>query len=108
MIYLLQDNTLPEDSTRAKQISAHESQFTLMDGILYYIDAHHNNRKQVAVPSQLQEQLLRESHRDIYSGHFSGNRLYNMLLTHWWWSRMYVDAMALCKKCTECAIVMEA
>ena len=82
MIDFFQDNVLPEDSTRAKQLSAQESQFILMDGILYYIDARHNNCKRVAVPSHLPEQLPRESHRGIYSGCFFGNRLYNML-KHW-------------------------
>ena len=35
MIDFLQDDILPEDSTRAKQLSAQEPQFTLMDGIFY-------------------------------------------------------------------------
>ena len=39
IIDFLQDNTLPEDSTRARHLSAQEPQFTLLDGILYYIDA---------------------------------------------------------------------
>ena len=52
---------------------------------------------------------MRESQlHGIYSGHLSGNRVYNMLLGHWWWCRMYVDAMALCKKCPECGIVTGA
>ena len=40
----------------------------------------------------------------MYSGHFSGNRLYNTLLRHWWWPGMYLVATAYCKKCPECAI----
>ena len=53
MIDDLQDNILPEDSTRAKQLSAQESQRTLMDGILYYIDVCHDNHKRIAVLSHL-------------------------------------------------------
>ena len=108
MTDFLQDNILPEDCTSAKYLSAQASQFTVMDGILYYINERHNNRKRVAVPFHLQEQLLRENNHCIHSGHFFGNRLYNTLLRHWWWPKMYVDAMALYKKCPECAIVTGA
>ena len=108
MIDFLQNGVLPEDSDRARKLSAQECLFALVDGILYFIDARHGNCKRVAVPSHLREQLLRESHRGIYSGHFSGNRLYNLLVKHWWWPGMYADAMAFCKKCPECAIVTGA
>ena len=103
-IMYLQDGTLPEDSNRARRLAAQESVFVLLDGILYYVDQHHGNRRRVAVPTHLREQLLKESHRGVYSGHFSGNRLYNTLLRHWWWPGMYLDATAYCKKCPECAI----
>ena len=108
IIDFLQDGTLPEDSSRARKLSAQESLFALVGGILYYIDARHNNRKRVAVPSHLREQLLRESHRGAYSGHFSGSRLYNTLVRHWWWPGMYANAVTFCKKCPECAVVTGA
>ena len=108
MIDFLQVGVLPDDSSRAKKLTAQEPLFALVDGILFYIDARHGNRKRVAVPSHLREQLLVQSHREVYSGHFSGNRLYNTLVRHWWWPGMYADAMALCKKCPECAVVTGA
>ena len=108
MIDFLQVGVLPDDSSRAKKLTAQEPLFALVDGILFYIDARHGNRKRVAVPSHLREQLLVQSHRGVYSGHFSGNRLYNTLVRHWWWPGMYADAMALCKKCPECAVVTGA
>ena len=60
------------------------------------------------MPTQLRDQLLKESHRGMYSGHFSGNRLYNTLVRYWWWPGMYKDAMAFCKKSPEFAIVTGA
>ena len=108
MTDFLQNGVLPEDSNRAKKLAAQESLFALIDGILYYVDPRHGNRKKIAVPSHLREQLLEENHRGIYSGHFSGNRLYNTLVRHWWWAGMYADAMAFCKRCPECAIATGA
>ena len=44
-------------------LAAQESWFTLLDGVLYYVDARHGNRRRVAVPSHLREQqLLSDSH----------------------------------------------
>ena len=105
MIDFLQDGALPGDPQRAKKVSAQESLFALVDSVLYFVDPHRGHRKRVAVPSHLWEHLLRECHRGIYSGHFSGNRLYNTLAGHWWWPGMYADALETCRNCPECAIV---
>lgn len=105
MINFLQKGTLPEDPVRARRLAAQEQLLALVDRMLYYVDARRGNRKRAAVPHHLREQLLKESHRGIYSGHFSGNRLYNTLARHWWWPGMYADAMAFCKRCPECAAV---
>ena len=48
---------------------------------------------------------MRENHSGLMAGHFSGNRLYNVLLRHWWWEGMYSDTREHCKSCSQCAIV---
>ena len=86
VIHFLQNVTLPEDYSRAKEPAAQESVFGLMDGILHYVDTRHGNPEKVAVPSHLPQQSLKESRRGVYSSHFSGNKLYNTLLRNWWWT----------------------
>ena len=108
MMKFLEKGELPDDLDRAKKLVAQESQFSVIDGILYYIDRRHENRKRVFVPSHLREHLLRETHGGMFSGHFSAHKLYNALLKHWWWRGMYADIFAFCKKCPECAIVTGA
>ena len=49
--------------------------------------------------------MLEETHSGHLGGHFSGNRLYNTLVRHWWWEGMYADAQKYSKSCPECAIV---
>ena len=79
MILFLQDGTLPDDPTKAKKLIAQESVLVLVGGILYYVNPHGDYKRRAAVPSHLREQLLNENHRGVFSGHFSGPRLYNML-----------------------------
>ena len=35
----------------------------------------------------------------------AGNRLYNVLVRHWWWQGMYTDTLQYCKNCPQCAVV---
>ena len=108
MIEFLGENKLPDDSSQAKKIAAQESQFTFTDGVLYFIDHRYGNQRRVVVPRQLREKLLHEVHGGTYSGHFSARKVYNALLRHWWWSGMYADVLAFCKRCPYCAIVTGA
>ena len=108
MMEFLGNGSLPSDGDRAKKLAAQEPLFSLLGDVLYYIDHKRENRKRVAVPQHLREQLLRENHKGLYGGHFAGQRVYNTLVRHWWWEQMYADAMIFCKQCPECAIVMGA
>ena len=105
VVEFIRDGKAPKDDRRAKKLAAREALFTMVDGILYYLDPRRDNRKRAAVPHHLHEKILQESHRGVYSGHFAGNKLYNGLVKHWWWDGMYADAVAFCKKCPECAVV---
>lgn len=93
------------DSTQAKKLVAQETQFSMIDKILYYIDHRHGNRRRVAVPQHLREKLLRKTHGGTYGGYFSSHKVYNTLLRHWWSKGMFADVLAFCKRCPDCAVV---
>ena len=95
---------LPEDSTKARKVALQESLFTIVEGILYFIDSRHQNQKRAVVPQHLRTKILQETHSSFYGGHFSGQRLYNSLRTRWWWRGMFNDALRFAKACPECAI----
>ena len=101
----LERGLLPEDDSRARRIILQESQFAIIDEILYFIDPRRKNQRRVAVPEQLRQQILRETHSSPYGGHFSGQRLYNALAGRWWWEGMFSDAEKFATSCPECAIV---
>ena len=101
----LECGTFPDDDSRARKIVLQGSQIAAIDEILYFIDPKQKNQRRVAVPEHLRQQILREAHCSPYSGHFSGQHLYNVLTTRWWWEGMFSDAKKFVKSCPECAIV---
>ena len=104
IINFLDKGVLPECDARARKIATQSSQFAIVEDVLYYIDPKHANRKRAAVPSHLQREILDNTHSGRLGRHFSGNRLYNSLVTHWWWEGMYADAVQYAKSCPECAL----
>ena len=81
--------------------------FMVIDNVLYFVENRRGGggRRQVAVPSHLQKQLLEDSHGGRNAGHFSGPRLYAALRRKWWWRNMYRHAVEFCRSCGECATV---
>jgi len=61
---------------------AQASMLTLVDDILYYVHPKQENRRRVVVPKHLRKQIMEENHSGPMAGHFSGNRLYNVLVRH--------------------------
>ena len=108
IISFLERGELPEDEKRARKIALQSSSFELEDEVLYFLDARRHYQKRAVVPDHLKEKVMKETHSGPFSGHFSGNRLYNVLVRMWWWDGMYNDAVSHCKNCPECAIVTGA
>ena len=105
IVNFLQDGTLPTDSKLARKLAAQAESFTLIEGILYFIDSRRGDRKRCAVPKHLRQKVMDDSHRGPMSGHFSGPKLYQALMRHWWWPGMYSDVISHCTACPQCAIV---
>ena len=108
MIQFLMDGSLPDDNKVARKVAIQATCFTIIDGVLYFVDNKRNNRKRCVVPRHLRNQIMEENHSGPMSGHFSGQKLYNALVTHWWWQGMYNDVIAHCRSCPQCAIVNAA
>jgi len=87
----LRDGSLPDDNKAVKRTSCQSSFFTIVNGILEPKHDHH--------------MILEESHSGLMAGHFAGEKLYKLLVTHWWWQGMYSDVMAHCTSCSQCVIV---
>ena len=84
-ITYLENEELLADAKKAKKIVNLAQHLVLLDHILYYVDTRQDNLKCVA-------------------GHFSGEKLYNILVRDWWWEGMYTDTHHYCRNCPECTI----
>ena len=104
LICFLETEELPEDNRRAKKVATQRSLFAIIEDVLYYVDTKRGYQKRIVVPKHLREQILKETHRGLMSGHFSGRRTFGALAKHWWWESMYVDTLKYVESCPECTI----
>ena len=102
----IESGRVPEDIHRAHRLVSERSLFTVVDGILYFVDPKRRDRKRAVVPKQLRRRILEEAHSSRFTGHFSGQRLYASLLLHWWWRGMSQDAVDFARSCPEYAVAM--
>ena len=58
-----------------------------------------------AVPKHLRCKLMEEYHRGPMGAHFSGNRLFAVLSSRWWWQGMHRDGVHFTRNCPECTTV---
>ena len=94
----LERGVLPNDDTQA-------TLFMVMDGVLYFLDPHKKDHRRVVVPTHLQTEVIKIAHGGLFGGHFSGNRVHNMLSRTLWWEKMYADILSYCKSCPNCPFV---
>ena len=99
----LKTGALPKEEQRACKIAAQANLFGMDNSVLYYIDPKRKSRKRTVVPHHLKERLIKSVHGGPLAGHFSNNRLYNLLVRSWWWDGMYVDVAKHCRNCPQCA-----
>ena len=90
LIHHMNKGTLPADENKARKIAAQAPSFSLLNGILYFVDSKNKNRKRCVVPVQMRQQLMEENHSGPMAGHFSADKLYKTMATHWWWQLRYV------------------
>ena len=82
MRQLLEFEILPADGETARSLAAQALNFTMVDNVLYYVDAKKGGHRRTAVPQHLQRFILADYHAGKMAGHFSGTRLYATLCRH--------------------------
>ena len=95
---------LPDDEHKSRRIVLQRPLLAVVGGVLCYVDPKRKNRQRVAVPKSMQQRILEETHSGPFAAHFSGQRMFNTLVTSWWWEHMFEDAVRVAKSCPECAI----
>ena len=101
LITFISHGVLPLEEAIARKMALQRYLFTIVEGVLYYVDPKRDNRKRAVVPKHLQKRILEEVHAGPYGAHFSGQRMLSTLVSSWWWERMFSDAFRFAKACPE-------
>ncbi|CAF2122901.1 unnamed protein product, partial [Rotaria magnacalcarata] len=87
--------------------TSNHSSFILEDSKLYKVISHQNNSNRIIkalyLPSSMINSLLKACHDDPLTGaHFSTDRMYYKILSHFWWPRMKIGIQCYVKSCSLC------
>ena len=105
IVKYLENKQLPSEAEHARRIVLQSPLFSVIDGILYFIDIRKGGHQRTVVPRHLRSQLMEEHHKGPMGSHFSGNKLFKTMSHHWWWPGMHKDLVQFARNCPECVIV---
>jgi len=101
IIDFLESGILPSEEKQAKVIALTQSQYTLVDNVLYYVQQDGSLR--VIPPAGTREELFHQAHEGVYGGHLGDAKIYSELQRHYWWPKMRSDINHWNKSCLTCA-----
>ena len=97
IIDFLESGILPSEEKQAKLITCTQSQYTLIDSVLYHVEQDGSLR--VIPPVGTREELFHQAHGGVYGGHLGDKKVYSELQQHYWWPRMWSDVNHWNKSC---------
>ena len=101
IILYLENGELPADDRQARQVLLGQSDFTILDGILYRVEKDKTLR--VVPLKDDRHQLYLEVHDGVFSGHRQQVEVHRELSRHYWWPGMRKDIDTWCRACLKCA-----
>lgn len=101
LILFQEKGSLPDDPVEAKVVVASQTQYTLIDGVLYHVKSDGSLR---IVPPQGERRVLFDDvHSGAFGAHLGDVKTYSTLSRHYWWPRMRSDIATWSKSCLVCA-----
>ena len=101
IIDFLESGILPSEEKQAKLITCTQSQYTLIDSVLYHVEQDGSLR--VIPPVGTREELFHQAHGGVYGGHLGDKKVYSELQRHYWWPKMRSDINRWSQSCLTCA-----
>ena len=96
-----ENNILPDDDRKARELLLSRMQYQLMDGILYYVA--NDKTLQLIPPTTDRKQLFEEVHCGPFGAHLRETKVHGELYKHYWWPKMRSDIRNWCNGCLVCA-----
>ena len=101
VIAYLEDDVLPVDEKKARELVLAKTQYTMVDKVLYRVEPDKTLR--MVVPESDRESLFHEAHSGKYGGHLREVKIHSRLSHHYWWPGMRQDIVKWCRTCLVCA-----
>ena len=92
---------LPTDDRKAREMLLGQSEFTVLDGVLYRLEKDKTLR--IIPPTRDRHRLYLEVHEGVFSGHLRQVKVHSQLSRHYWWPGMRKDIDTWCRACVKCA-----
>ena len=101
IITYLQERELPSEDKEAREILLSQDNFTLKEGVLYYLVKDKTLR--LVAPASCRQKLFDEAHSGVFGGHLREAKIHSELSRHYWWPGMRKDIVTWSKACSTCA-----
>ena len=100
VIDYLESGTLPEETKKACELVLTQSQYEIVDGVLYHVEPDKTLR--MIPPTSDRKQIFEEAHSGAFGGHLWETKVHGQLSRHYWWPRMRADITHWCWACLTC------
>ncbi len=97
----METGTLPEEAKKARELVLSQSQYKLVDGVLYRVEADKTLR--IIPPSSDRKRIFGNAHSGAFGGHLREVKIHGQLAKHYWWPRTRADIGRWCRACLTCA-----
>jgi len=94
------EGTLPKDERKAKELAITQTQYEIMDDVLYHVEADKTLR--VIPPRPDHETLFHGAHDGAFGGHLKNAKVHSELSRHYWLRGMRTDIIQWCQTCLTC------
>ena len=75
----LEAGELPADDKKDRKLVLESSRFSIINGVLYYVDSSRQNRPRIITPSTIQDKLLKETIQKCFLATFQSKSIYEKL-----------------------------
>ena len=101
IINFIETGALPTEERLARKLTLSQSQYTVLDGILYKVEPDATLR--IIPPRSLRNSLIDTAHGGRFGAHLGDTKVHSELKKHYWWGGMRKDIAQKIKACVTCA-----
>ncbi len=100
----LQSGELPSDDASARRVILSQNFFSLLDGMLYFVDSNVKSLFRLALPKCRQSEVLEGCHDVVFAGHFGFYKTLEKVRSRYFWPGLIADVKHWVQACRGCAM----